>query len=112
MLGQWWHQETKLPLPLGIDVIRRDLGSAIATSFSSLFRKSIEYALAHREEALPYALQFGRGIRKDLGDRFVGMYVNEDTVDLGTRGQQALALLFEKSYEKGLIPQRVKLEFV
>jgi len=110
-LGQWWHQRHGLPLPLGIDIIRRDLGRETINSFAKLFFRSIQYALRHRGEALQYALKFGRGISSDLGDRFVGMYVNDYTVDLGARGEKGLKALFDDSFEHGLIPKTITLEF-
>jgi 1,4-dihydroxy-6-naphthoate synthase len=111
-LGQWWWEETGLPLPLGVDVIRRDLDSETIKTFTSLFKAGIQYALEHREEALEYALQFGRGIRKPLGDQFVGMYVNDYTVDLGTKGKAGLIRLYEEGYRKGILPHPVLPEFV
>ncbi len=111
-LGKWWHKKTGLPLPLGVDVIRRDLGNETIQSFSRLFKASIEYALAHREEALEYALQYGRGIRPKLGDQFVGMYVNDYTVELGLRGEAGLRKLFEEGCSKGILPHPVQLDFV
>lgn len=111
-LGEWWDEEYGLPLPLGLDVIRRDLGEETIQSFTKLFKESIEYALAHRDEALAYALQYGRGIGKDLGDRFVGMYVNHYTVDLGAKGEKGLAKLFEVGHAKGILPKLIKPEFV
>ena len=110
-LGRWWYEQTKLPPPLGVDVIRRDLGAETIRSFSKLFKQSIEYALAHRKEALAYALDFGRGISEKLGDRFVGMYVNHYTVDLGSKGEKGLEQLFDAAYRKGLLPRPVRLEF-
>lgn len=111
-LGVWWHDRTGLPLPLGIDVIRRDLGEEVMRSFAGLFKASIEFALAHRKEALDYALQFGRGIQEKLGDEFVGMYVNDLTVDLGPRGEEGLKQLFEFAWERGLLGRKVVPEFV
>ena len=111
-LGVWWQEQTKLPLPLGVDVIRRDLGKETIDSFAKLFKASIEYALAHRKDALRYALEFGRGISENLGDQFVGMYVNHYTVDLGTKGESGLARLLAAGYEKGILPRPIKLEFV
>jgi len=111
-LGQWWHETTKLPLPLGIDVIRRDLGMETIRSFAALFKESIEYALNHRKDALKYASQFGRGIADDLNDRFVGMYVNERTVDLGAEGEEGFRRLLDKAYEHKIIPNKIKLEFI
>lgn len=111
-LGQWWHQKTALPLPLGVDVIRRDLGSETIRSFAALFKESIEFALANRKDALAYALDYGRGISENLNDEFVGMYVNDFTVNLGERGMKGFERLLEEGYRKGVLPNRIKLEFV
>jgi len=111
-LGEWWFEKYQLPLPLGVDVIRRDLGKETIESFSQLFKESIQYALDHRKEALDYALQYGRGIDQNLGDQFVGMYVNHYTVDLGKQGEAGLQKLLDEGYEKGIVPRAVKLEFV
>ena len=109
-LGEWWKETYGLPLPLGINAIRRDLGVETIAHFSRLFRKSIDYAMAHREEAIQYALQFGRGIDAKQGDRFVGMYVNEFSLDFGERAFTALELLYDLGWRKGLLPARVRLE--
>lgn len=111
-LGIWWYDQYQLPLPLGLDVIRKDLGTETIHAFTRLFKESVEYALAHRHEALEYALQYGRGISKKLGDQFVGMYVNDFTVELGQEGQKGLIKLLELGYEKGLLPKRVQPTFV
>jgi len=111
-LGKWWQETTRLPLPLGIDIIRRDLGGETIRAFSKLFKESIEYALNHRKEALEYASQFGRGIAADLNDRFVAMYVNDRTVDIGADGEAGFRLLLDKAYENGIIPKKIKLEFI
>ena len=111
-LGCWWHEKTQLPLPLGIDIIRRDLGPATIAAFSRLFKESIEYALNHRAEALEYASQFGRGISGDLNDRFVAMYVNERTVDIGHDGEAGFRRLMDEAYQHKIIPHKVKLEFI
>lgn len=111
-LGEWWDDQTKLPLPLGVDVIRRDLGEEVTKSFSKLFKQSIEYALAHRQDALEYAIQYGRGIRPNLNDQFVGMYVNHYTVDLGPKGEAGLELLLRKGYEQGILPKKITPLFV
>jgi len=111
-LGKWWYETTRLPLPLGIDIIRRDLGPETIHAFSKLFKESIEYALNHRKEALEYASQFGRGIADDLNDRFVAMYVNDRTVDLGADGEAGFRLLMDKAYEQKIIPSKILLEFV
>jgi 1,4-dihydroxy-6-naphthoate synthase len=111
-LGGWWHEKTQLPLPLGIDVIRRDLGEEAITAFSKLFKESIEYALNHRRDALEYASQFGRGISGDLNDRFVAMYVNERTIDIGKDGEAGFRLLLDEAFARRIIPHRVNLEFI
>lgn len=111
-LGEWWAERTGgLPLPLGGNVIRRDLGPDAIRELSRLLHDSIAYALAHRDEAVQYALQFGRGLDKPRTDRFVGMYVNELTLDYGERGRAAVERLFTEAFEKDLIPNRVPVEF-
>jgi 1,4-dihydroxy-6-naphthoate synthase len=111
-LGQWWAQRTRgLPLPLGGNVIRRDLGPAVIATVSRLLHQSIAYALTHRQEALDYALQFGRGLDRAKADRFVGMYVNELTLDYGERGRAAVQRLMDEAWEKRLIPRPVEVEF-
>ena len=111
-LGEWWAKEFHLPLPLGINAIRRDLPEKEKTSFTRLFKESIDYAMVHRGEALEYALQFGRGIDAKKGDRFVGMYVNDYSLDLGEKGKKALEILFECGWEKNLLPRRVEMNDV
>jgi len=111
-LGSWWKEETGLPLPLGGNVVRRDLGPRKISVISDLLSKSIDYALSHRKEALEYALQFGRGLDPEQGDRFVSMYVNERTRDYGEDGRKAVRMLLDRGYEAGIIPQRVEAEFV
>lgn len=111
-LGKWWHETTRLPLPLGIDIIRKDLGPETVRAFARLFKESIEYALTHRKEALEYARQYGRGIAEDLNDRFVGMYVNDYTVDLGQSGEAGFRRLMEEAYRHQIIPKQVHLEFI
>ncbi len=110
--GEWWKEETGLPLPLGGNVIRKDLGPALMRRVSHLLRESIAYALAHREEALNYAMQFGRDMDRRLADQFIGMYVNDLTLDYGERGRAALRRLLALGHERGLIPHRVEPEFV
>jgi 1,4-dihydroxy-6-naphthoate synthase len=111
-LGEWWAERTSgLPLPLGGNVIRRDLGPSTIARVSRLLRASIAYALEHREEALDYALQFGRGLDRAKADRFVGMYVNELTLDYGDRGRAAVQRLFDEAWEKRLIPKKIDVEF-
>jgi len=111
-LGEWWSERTGgLPLPLGGNVIRRDLGPATIAKVSKLLHESIAYALSHRQEALDYALQFGRGLDRAKADRFVGMYVNELTLEYGERGRAAVRRLFDEAWEKRLIPKRIEVEF-
>lgn len=111
-LGEWWQQETGLPLPLGGNAVRRDLGDEQIRRISNLIRESIRYALQHREEALEYALDFGRGLSAEEGDRFVGMYVNERTLDYGVEGREAVQLFLDRGYEAGLLPDRVRADFI
>jgi 1,4-dihydroxy-6-naphthoate synthase len=111
-LGEWWAERTGgLPLPLGGNVIRRDLGPGLMARVSRLLRDSIQCALDHRAEAVAYAQQFGRGLDREKTDRFVGMYVNELTLDYGERGRAAVARLFAEAFDHGLIPRRVPIEF-
>lgn len=111
-LGEWWADRTNgLPLPLGGNVIRRNLDPEAIREVSRLLHDSIAYALSHREEAVQYALQYGRGLDKPRTDRFVGMYVNQLTLDYGDRGRAAVERLFSEAFEKGLIPRRVPIEF-
>jgi len=111
-LGEWWNERTGgLPLPLGGNVIRRDLGPEVIRTVSRLLHESIAYALNHREEALDYALQFGRGLDRAKADRFVGMYVNELTLEYGDRGRRAVQRLFDEAWDKRLIPKKIDVEF-
>jgi 1,4-dihydroxy-6-naphthoate synthase len=111
-LGKWWMEETGYPLPLGANAIRRDLGEAVIRDVSRLLRESIAYGLEHRQDALDYALGFGRGLARDKADAFVGMYVNDWTLDFGDRGRQAVQLLLDRGHAGGFIPQRITAEFV
>ena len=112
-LGVWWAERTGgLPLPLGCNVIRRDLGTDTMRRVSRLLHDSIAYALNHRSEAIDYAQEYGRGLDEDKTDQFVGMYVNELTLDYGERGRLAVKRLFDEAYEKRLIPNPVPVEFV
>jgi 1,4-dihydroxy-6-naphthoate synthase len=110
-LGEWWYQITRLPLPLGGNVIRRDLGKEDIREISRLLKESIQYALDHREEALSYAMQFARDLDTETADRFVGMYVNERTLDYGEEGRRAVQLLFDRAYEAKVIPSPIRAEF-
>ena len=111
-LGEWWYAKTQLPLPLGIDIIRRDLGQETIAAFSGFFKESIEYALNHRKDALEYASQFGRGIADDLNDKFVAMYVNNRTVDLGADGEAGFRRLLDEACSNKIIPEKIKLELI
>jgi len=111
-LGVWWQQETGLPLPLGGNVIRKDLGEETIREVNRLLKESIEYALAHRSEALEYAIRYGRDLNAERADRFVGMYVNDWTLDFGERGREACRRLLESGYRAGIIPKLVEPEFV
>lgn len=111
-LGEWWYGETSLPLPLGGNVVRRDLGAETIDHVARLIKESIQYALDHREEALAYALEYARDLDPALADRFVGMYVNEWTVDWGPKGREAVRTLLRRGYESGVIPHLVEPEFI
>jgi 1,4-dihydroxy-6-naphthoate synthase len=111
-LGAWWLAETGLPLPLGGNVVRRDLGEATVRQIARDLKASVVHALAHRTEALAHAKQFNRGISHERTDAFVGMYVNEWTVDYGSRGREAVQHLLDRAAEAGLIPGGVQVEFV
>ena len=111
-LGEWWYSRHGLPLPMGGNVIRRDLGETLIKEVSRLLRASINYSLSHREDALQYALQFARDMEPDLADRFVGMWVNDLTLDYTERGREAVRLLLREGFEKGVIPNQVEVDFV
>ncbi len=111
-LGQWWFEQTALPLPLGCNVIRRDLGDKTMARISTILRASIEYGLSHRKEAVEYALQFGRGLDNELADKFVGMYVNEWTVDYGPVGRRAIAELLKRGSLAELVPSVKELQYI
>jgi len=111
-LGEWWAEKTGgLPLPLGGNIIRRDLGPEMIRKVSKLLHDSIAYALSHRKDAVEYARQFGRGLDKEKTDKFVGMYVNDLTLGYGERGRKAVERLMTEAFEKGIIPKRVPVEF-
>jgi 1,4-dihydroxy-6-naphthoate synthase len=111
-LGEWWQDETGLPLPLGVNVARRDLGPGLLRDLSDVLADSIAAGLAHREAALAYALRFGRGLDTELGDRFVGMYVNELTQDYGEEGRRAVTELLARGEAIGAFREPVRVEFV
>jgi len=111
-LGAWWKEETGLPLPLGGNAVRRDLGLPLMARLTALVRETVRYSLAHRREALEYALGFARGMDPAVADRFVGMWVNEMTVECGPRGRQAVQSLLDRGHAAGIIPRRVTADFV
>ncbi len=110
--GELWHEETGLPLPLGLDVVRKDLGLELALKISSKLKESIEYGYKNLTEAVGYALKFGRGLSFELGEKFIRMYVNELTIDMGEKGKNSLQILFDKAYKKNLIPKRVEVSII
>ncbi|HEV2882592.1 MAG TPA: MqnA/MqnD/SBP family protein [Pyrinomonadaceae bacterium] len=111
-LGEWWHERTGLPLPMGGNVIRRDLGAETISQVSKCLHDSIRYSLDNRADALEYAMQFARDMEPELADRFVGMWVNELTLDYTERGRTAVQRLLDEGAQRGVIPHRVKVEFV
>ncbi|MGC8833468.1 MAG: MqnA/MqnD/SBP family protein, partial [Armatimonadota bacterium] len=110
-LGVWWQETTGLPLPLGLNAVRRDLGPELIHRVSELLHQSIRYALEHRREALDYALRYARGLDIDTADRFVGMYVNERTLDMGPDGREAVRRFLRTGAQRGFIPADVRVEF-
>lgn len=112
-LGEWWHEHTGgLPLPMGGNAIRRDLGAETISQVSALLKESIQYSLDHREDALQYAMQFARDMDPALADRFVAMWVNNLTLDYGERGREGVRRLLREGHERGIIPHAVDIEFV
>jgi len=111
-LGKWWHEQTGLPLPLGGNGIRRSLGKELIQTVTQALRDSIQYGLDHRDEALAYAMQFARDLDPQKADRFVGMYVNERTLDYGIDGKEAVVRLLQMGHEAGIIPNPPRVEFV
>jgi 1,4-dihydroxy-6-naphthoate synthase len=111
-LGEWWHERTGLPLPMGGNAIRRDLGPDLMRQVSKHLHRSILYSMENREDALQYAMQFARDMAPELADRFVAMWVNDLTLDYGERGKEGVRRLLEEGYEAGIIPTRVDVEFV
>ncbi|MBL7052593.1 MAG: ABC transporter substrate-binding protein [Candidatus Marinimicrobia bacterium] len=111
-LGEWWMEQENLPLPLGGNVIRRDLGEKVMNDVADWIKKSIEFSLEHREKGLDYAMKYAGGLSRDLADRFVGMYVNEWTVDWTDRGRKAVQRLLDRGFEAGVIPQKIDVEFI
>jgi 1,4-dihydroxy-6-naphthoate synthase len=111
-MGEWWFQETGLPLPLGGNVVRKDLGPELTRKISRHLRDSIAYGLQHRVGALDHAMQYARGLDRSKADTFVGMYVNDWTLDYGDRGRQAVRLFLQRGVEAGLVKKSVAVEFV
>lgn len=111
-LGAWWQESTALPLPLGVNAVRRDLEGQVRRSLRDMFLASIRYGLEHRDEAVAYALDFARDMGVDLADRFIGMYVNDLTLDAGDQGMRAIEVLLQRAAEAGIIQTPPKLDFV
>jgi len=111
-LGAWWKEQTGLPLPLGGNAIRRSLGAEAMTEVTAILKKSIEYSLENRREAVEHALQYARDMGRDLADKFVGMYVNHWTIDYGEIGKRAIRELLRRGHEIGMIPQVERIEFI
>jgi 5,8-dihydroxy-2-naphthoate synthase len=111
-MGEWWYQTTGLPLPLGGNVVRKDLGDELVETISKHLRASIAYGLEHRAKALDHAMRYARGLDRGKADRFVGMYVNDWTLDYGPRGREAVRRLLERGVDEGVITRRVQVEFV
>ena len=111
-LGEWWHEETGLPLPLGANVIRRDLGTEKIRQITALLKQSIQYSLEHRARGLEYAMTYARDMETALADKFVGMYVNDYTLDYGEKGRAGVRELLHRGNDAGIIPHRVDADFV
>lgn len=111
-LGEWWHEKTGLPLPMGGNAIRRDLGEDLMKQVSKHLHRSIVYSMENREDALSYAMQFARDMPPELADRFVAMWVNDLTLDYGERGRESVRLLLDEGYNAGIIPHKVQIDFV
>lgn len=111
-LGEWWKAETGLPLPLGGNAIKKSIDRALAARVAGLLRQSIDYGLSHREAAVTHSMQYGRGMAKPMTDQFVGMYVNEYTIDYGKAGRDAVRLLLDRACEARIIPDAVEVEFI
>ena len=111
-MGVWWHEETGLPLPLGANAIRRDLGREVMEEVTQYLKQSIQYGLDHREDALAHAMKYGRDLDTAKTDKFVGMYVNDWTLDFGEVGRQAVSELMKRGFEAGIIPNKVDVDFI
>jgi 1,4-dihydroxy-6-naphthoate synthase len=111
-LGEWWHERTGLPLPMGGNAIKRELGEDLMKQVSKCLHQSIVYSMENREDALSYAMQFARDMPSELADRFVAMWVNDLTLDYGERGREGVRRLLQEGFDAGVIPNRVDIEFV
>jgi 1,4-dihydroxy-6-naphthoate synthase len=111
-LGVWWKDETGLPLPLGGNAVRRDLGPEMMATLTCLVRETVRHSLANRPQALEYAMSFARGMDPSVADRFVGMWVNDMTLEMGERGRRAVQTLLDRGHEAGVVPRRVAVDFV
>jgi 1,4-dihydroxy-6-naphthoate synthase len=111
-LGAWWREETGLPLPLGGNAVRRDLGAETMARLTRLVRATVKHSLAHRPQALEYAMGFARGMDPRVADRFVGLWVNDMTIEMGERGRRAVQVFLDRGFEAGIVPSRVALDFV
>ena len=111
-LGAWWKEETGLPLPLGGNAVRRDLGPELMARLTGLVRETVRYSLAHRRDALDYAMTFARGMDPGIADRFVGLWVNDMTVEMGERGKRAVQEFLDRGHAAGVVPRQVALDFV
>ena len=111
-VGNWWHDKTDLPLPLGGNCIRKDLGKEVCQEVTDIIKQSIAYSLAHRAEAVEYSLQYGRDLNRQLADQFVGMYVNDWTLDYGPRGRAAITRILKEGADAGLVPAIGEIEYV
>jgi len=111
-LGEWWKEQTQLPLPLGGNCIRRDLGETNMREVTAILKRSIQYSLDHREEAVEHALQYARDMGTDLADKFVGMYVNDWTIDYGDKGREAVRLFLNRGAEIGMVKPLERIDFI
>ncbi len=111
-VGQWWYEDTGLPLPLGANAIRRDLGREVMEEVTAYLKQSIQYGLDHRKDALEHAMKYGRDLDTELTDKFVGMYVNDWTLDFGDVGREAVKVLLNRGYDQGIITKKVELDFI
>ena len=111
-LGVWWKDETALPLPLGGNAVRRDLGPELMARLTKLVRETVRHSLSHRREALEYAMSFARGMDPAVADRFVGMWVNDMTLEMGERGRRAVQTFLDRGVEAGVLPQQIVVDFV